>query len=101
MTRPANTRTVVSPRARADLDEIWDYTETNWGIDQAESYVRDIAAAFDIIAADPRRGQDCNHVRAGYRKYAVGAHVVFYRVVADEVDIVRILHGRMDFERHL
>ena len=29
---------VLTPRARADLDEIWDYTADRWGLDQAETY---------------------------------------------------------------
>ena len=100
MTGP-KTGYVLSPRAEADLDEIWDYTETTWGTAQAETYLREIGTAFDVIAADPRRGQDCSHIRAGYRKFAVGSHVIFYRMAGNTVDVVRILHGRMDFDRHL
>ena len=92
---------VISPRARADLDEIWDHTKANWGDAQAESYLRDIGAAFGRIAADPRCGQDWGHIRAGYRRYTVGAHVIFYRMRGSVVDVVRILHARMDFNRHL
>jgi hypothetical protein len=33
---------VLSPRAQADLDDIWDYTADRWGLDQAETYTRDI-----------------------------------------------------------
>jgi toxin ParE1/3/4 len=39
-------------------------------------------------------------VRAGYRKYPGGSHVLFYRPATDGVDIVRILHQQMDFDRH-
>ena len=92
---------VLSPRAQADLDGIWDYTEATWGEAQAETYLRDIAHAFKTLVDDPRRGLDCGHIRAGYRKYAVGSHVIFYRMAGGTIDVVRILHGRMDFERHL
>jgi toxin ParE1/3/4 len=41
-------------------------------------------------------------VRAGCRKLAVGSHLMFHRVRDDGViDIVRILHRRMDVARHL
>jgi plasmid stabilization system protein ParE len=30
-----------------------------------------------------------------------GSHVIFYRVTAKEVVIVRVLHGRMSAARHL
>jgi toxin ParE1/3/4 len=94
-------RFTLSPRARADIEEIWDYTEARWSRDQAEIYVRQIKTAIENLAADPSRGRACDDVRAGYRKYPVGSHVAFYRVTPDGIDIVRILHGRMDFERHL
>jgi toxin ParE1/3/4 len=35
-----------------------------------------------------------------YRKYAAGSHMLFYRHVESGIDIVRILHSRMDFDRH-
>ena len=66
---------VLSPRAQADLGDIWDFTEATWNADQAEKYLRDIGQAFNTIAADPRRGQDAGDIRAGYRKYATGSHV--------------------------
>ena len=31
---------VLSPKAKADLSEIWDYTYSEWGIEQAEKYTR-------------------------------------------------------------
>lgn len=93
-------RYTLSPRAQSDLEEIWDYTAARWSVDQAEIYVCQIKAAVEA-AADPRRGRACDEVRAGYRKYPAGTHVLFYRTMANGVDIVRILHQRMDFERHL
>jgi toxin ParE1/3/4 len=52
------------------------------------------------LAADPRLGRTCDEVRPGYRKYPVGSHVVFYRIARGGIDVARILHQRMDFERH-
>lgn len=94
-------RFVLSPRAQADVDEIWNYTAQRWGDDQAERYLRGIADAVALIAETPERGRPCDHVREGYRKYPVGSHVLFYRMTARGVDVVRILHQRMDFDRHL
>lgn len=78
-----------------------DYGEVTWGVDQAEAYFRSIQHAVEIVAADPRRGRDCSDVRAGYFKFAVGVHILFYRRTDDGVVIMRILHQRMDFDRHL
>ena len=48
------TRYVLSPRAQADIAEIWDYTRERWGIDQAELYFRQIQAGIEAVAAEPR-----------------------------------------------
>ena len=95
------TRVIYSPRAQADISQIWNYTTERWGLEQADRYLRLIQACIDAAAADPMRGTPCDHIRAGYRKLPVGSHVAFYRIVADHLDIKRILHARMDFVRHL
>ena len=47
-------------------------------------------------------GRACDEVRPGYRKHAVGSHTLYYRIAsADVIDVVRILHQRMDVDRHL
>ena len=94
-------RYVLSPRAQSDLEAIWDHTERQWGLDQAEQYLRQIWQGIEIVAAKPLVGRDCSELRASYRKYRTGAHVLFYRVTGEIIDVVRILHERMDFERHL
>ena len=91
----------LSPAAQSDVAEIWDFTAKNWGLDQAEAYIRRIKSAVLTIAEDHRLGRPCDHVRTGYWKYAVGSHILFYKVDQSGVDIVRILHAHMDFERHL
>ena len=46
-------------------------------------------------------GRSCDEVRSGYRKHAVGSHGLYYRVVGgDVIDVVRVLHQRMDVDRH-
>ena len=94
-------RFVLSPRAQADLDAIWDYTVKTWDAHQAERYVRMIAEAIEFVALSPGIGKSCDHIRDGYRKYPAGSHFLFYRQLDGRIDIVRILHRRMDFERHL
>jgi toxin ParE1/3/4 len=94
-------RYVLSPRAQADIDEIWDYTAETWNADQAERYIRQLHQAIETVARDPRRGLACDHIRPGYRKYSVGSHVLFFRLTDSGIDVVRVLHQRMDFPQHL
>lgn len=95
-------RYLLSPAARTDLEQIWDYTYDRWGARQAEEHVRELQHAIDRAATNPRIGGPCDEIRPGYRKLAAGSHMLFYRVTPDDViDIVRILHRRMDVDRHL
>ncbi|GJE55039.1 MULTISPECIES: type II toxin-antitoxin system RelE/ParE family toxin [Methylobacterium] len=92
----------LSPRARADLDGIWDYTAEHWNADQADRYIRQLAEAFGNIADGSIPGRAANDIRKGYFKVPVGSHVVFYRhAAAGDVVVIRVLHQRMDVARHL
>jgi len=91
----------LRPRAIADLEDIWDYSTETWGSVQAERYLRLINDCFRKIAENPKTGRSCDAIRKGYRKRNVGRHVIFYRTTKGGVDVVRILHERMDIDRHL
>lgn len=92
---------ILSPLARADLDQIWEYTSKRWDDDQAETYLRMMQAAIDAVAANPKLGRLYDEVRAGYRRHRAGSHLILYREVTGAIDIVRVLHERMDIGSHL
>ena len=93
---------LLSPAAQADLEQIWDYTRGRWGVDQAEEYLRELQRAIERAAANPSIGRACDEIRPGYRKHAAGSRTLFYQVTAEAViDVVRVLHQRMDVDRHL
>jgi len=90
----------LSPLAEADLEEIWLYTARQWSLEQADEYHRGIMTAIAGLASGSRVGQRAD-VREGYRKYKAGMHIVFFRYSDDYLDVIRILHGCMDIDRHL
>lgn len=93
---------VLSPAAQADLSEIWDYSARTWGEEQADRYVLAIRDACAGLAAGSRHGRAVDDIRPGYRKLAVQSHLLFYRIAdAGPIDVVRILHQRMDVAAHL
>ena len=95
------TRTILSPLARADLDQIWDHISRRWGDDQAETYLRMIQAAIGTLAANPKLGRPYDEVRPGYRRHRAGSHLILYREMDGAIDIVRVLHEKMDIGLHL
>jgi toxin ParE1/3/4 len=92
---------VLTPKAQADVAEIWDYTAERWGRDQAVSYIRAIQDACQGVASGARSGRPVD-VKPGYFKTTVKSHfIIFRRDDAGLVTVVRILHSRMDVEQHL
>lgn len=89
------------PKARDDLDQIWEFTAEQWSVDQADRYIREIAAAFADLAQGARAGQAIPEIRSGYFRCPVGKHFIFYLMDAKELRVVRVLHQRMDYSRHL
>lgn len=90
---------VYSPRAVDDLGQIWDYTADRWDIEQADAYVRSVVNTCDRLAAGTLLGRSAEDIRAGYRKYAVVSHILFYRATDTTLEVIRVLHQRMDVAR--
>ena len=88
--------------ADADLEYIGAYTLEHWGAVQTVLYLNELDAAFALLAENPKLGTLKNTLKVGLRAFRRGSHVIFYREAAEwDVEIARILHERMDFERHL
>lgn len=85
-----------SPEARADLEEAWLYTASEWGIEQADRYAAGIAARIDSVLELPNTGSPLTGVAMGYRKIRSGQHLAIYRVTGEELIVVRVLHERED-----
>jgi toxin ParE1/3/4 len=91
-------RAVWSSVALADLDEIWTYYEGVAGRNTAEKIIREIGEAISVIEDHPFAGRSRNELRSGLRSLSVRPHVIFYRVIDDMPEIVRVLDGRRDID---
>ena len=91
----------LSPKARDDMESVWLYTFSQWGLEQTEKYIDDLAAAFDLLTSNPRLGKRCGTIRKGYRKHPVLRHVIYYREVDYGIEIIRVLHDHQLAARHL
>ena len=95
-------RPILRPGAVRDIEQIWTYTANRWGAAQAERYIRQIRDACATLATGEHTGTDASDVLPAYRKIRAGRHIVFFRAQPDGVvEIVRILHERMDAASHL
>ena len=96
----SHSRYRLSPLADTDLEDIWLYTLETWSRDQADRYLRTLFSAFADLATGRKTGRPAR-VRDGYFKHSVGAHVIYFRRSEFGIDVIRVLHGRMDADRHL
>jgi toxin ParE1/3/4 len=53
------------------------------------------------LADNPELGKCRDELYKGLRVYPSGKHLVFYLIMENGIDVVRILHGSMDVQRHL
>ncbi len=90
-----------SSKALSDLDGMRDHSRREWGAAQTVRYLRSIRAAVSTASQAPMQTAPADHYRPGYRKIAVGAHLVFFRVNGDTMEIARILHSAMAFDTKL
>ena len=54
-----------------------------------------------LLVAHPLLGRARDELAPALRSLAYGRYVIFYRAVADGVEIVRVLHGARDIRRAL
>jgi toxin ParE1/3/4 len=92
----------VTEKAKADLLGIARFTESKWGVQQRNDYLKSFDMAFHRISERPQLGKACDEIVQGYRKFPQGSHLVFFRTGLDaQVEIIRVLHQSMDVESRL
>jgi len=91
----------LTPAAERDLERIWTYTAQRWGVEQANRYIDILTAAFADLAESPMTAPACGQIRPGYRRRRVERHMIYFRITAYGIAIIRIPHDRMDAPRHL
>jgi toxin ParE1/3/4 len=101
MSSPNNYVLILSPQAIEDYEDILSYTLQMWGEEQLAVYDEMLDKALGIITEDPARGRKHRKLSAEYKYYHVGRHYIIYRLAGLEVQVVRILHDKMDIARHI
>lgn len=92
----------ISQLAIEDLDKIWTYTLHKWSKKQADRYYDLIIGEIEFIADNFMIGKSAEQTRKNYRVTKIKSHLIFYRKAENDiVEIVRILHQRMDIKKRL
>lgn len=88
---------VKRPRAELDLLDIWDYIADD-SFDQADEFLDRIEGKLQNLARNPGLGRRREELLPGLQSFPIGNYVVFYRGIADGIDVIRVLHGSRDIE---
>jgi len=92
---------VISPAARDDLEEIYQYGCSNWGLLRSSQYLDHVKEQLWCLAENAEIGVKRDELLLGVRSMAVASHVIFYRNPRGRVEVIRVLHGRQDHQLHL
>lgn len=92
---------IFSPSAIGDLREISDYTLQTWGAEQEDRYLKGLWGKLAEIQSSPESCRLREDLAKGCRSARHGKHVIFFSIKGETLQVIRILHGAMDFNRHL
>jgi toxin ParE1/3/4 len=94
-------RLILSPKAQQDIENILRYTGEQWGEKQIEIYRDKLTGALETILGNPASGHGSTELPETHHVYPVGSHVIVYRVQADVIGVIGILHKRMSLSRNV
>ncbi|MFZ4508405.1 MAG: type II toxin-antitoxin system RelE/ParE family toxin [Fimbriimonas sp.] len=98
----------LADEALLDLANIDNTTATTWGEAQADRYTSFLTVEMRALAVAPETGRRIEG-REEYRTYLARfsgsrwshGHRILYREIEGGIEVIRILHSRMDLRRHV
>lgn len=93
----------LTNKAVEDLADIWNYTFDEWSERQADDYYNMLISSCQKIANNSQLfGKRYDEIFDGLRGFRAGKHFLFYRILdSSDIEIIRILHERMDLRNRM
>ena len=88
-------RVFFTRAAREDLIGIWTHIAADDPA-AADRVLDRLDAATAHLTENPQMGPARDDIRPGLRYLVSGSYLLLYRVVGDDIEIVRAVHGRRD-----
>lgn len=93
---------IISEKALEDINNIWIYTAENWSVEQANRYYNLIIDEIEYIVQNLDMARDFGKIRKSYKYSKVKSHLIFFKKdKTNDIEVVRVLHERMDIENRL
>jgi toxin ParE1/3/4 len=87
--------------ARADLKSIRRYSNRTWGQDRTSRYMGAIRDTLKGLVRGTVATRTRDDLRLGLQTATSGRHCIFFEANQSRVLVIRVLHDRMDYRRHL
>jgi toxin ParE1/3/4 len=89
-------RYVINVLASQDLNQIADrFTKTN--LEAGERFFREFNRKCQQLVMFPNSGKSYATIRSDLRGLTFSGYVIFYRVLDDGIEILRVVSGRRNF----
>ncbi len=88
-------------QADQDIIDIYARSVAGFGVDQAECYHRGMVSVFELLSENPRLARERPEFDPPVRLHPYQAHMIAYTAQDGGILIIRILHGRQEWERYL
>jgi toxin ParE1/3/4 len=89
-------RYIINILACRDLDKIADYFATN-SLEAGERFFQEFNRKCRQLTAFPNSGRTYLSIRPNLRGLPFEGYIIFYRVLNDGIEILRVVSGRRDF----
>ena len=86
--------------AKEDLLSIWEYTTDRWNEQQADQYIDTLDTRFVWLTNTSSQWNPRPEMGNGIYTFPEQSHVIVFWELQSDIEILRVLHRRMDLQRH-
>jgi toxin ParE1/3/4 len=90
----------LSKEAEQDLEDLWVYLAQRNDI-AGDRQVAKLLDRFPMLAQFPTMGVSRHQLLEGLRSFPVKPYIIFYILIPDGIEILRIIHQSRDIEDYL
>lgn len=88
-------RYFLNSLATQDINEIADYFAAN-NVRFGEQFFNDFNRKCKQLVAFPNSGKSYDYIYSGLKGVPLSGYIIFYRVLEDGIEILRVISGRRD-----
>ena len=78
--------------ARADLSKIRRFSKERFGAATAKAYLQGFNRTFAVLLERPLIGSSRSDLAPGVRAFSHRSHRIYFRVIDEDIQVLRILH---------